>query len=417
MNTNRALYLCYFGLREPLVQTQVLPYLRELSRGGRVEVFLLTFEPDERRAWTQQARKEQREKLAAEGIRWHTLPYHKRPSALVTPFDILAGAWTAARLVRRHAITILHARGHIPMAMALLVRRWLAVRVLFDVRGLLADEYADAGVWAEGSLPFRIVRRLENVGMRAADQIVVLTRRLRDRLVERGLATADRIEVIPCCVDFARFEAAEEATREPESVAERFEVVTAGSVTGLYLLEEMARFFLALRAQRPDAFFRILTTSEPREAAGLLLRTGLRAEDFWIGAVSPAEVPARLRRAHLGVSFRKATFSQIAASPTKIPEYLAAGLPVVCNAGIGDMDALIRQERVGVILENFDAESYAAAAGAALALTAEIEIRARCVAAARRHFDLVRVGGHRYRSVYNRLESQPVGPAAVSQTV
>ena len=24
-----ALYICYFGLREPLVQTQVLPYLRE----------------------------------------------------------------------------------------------------------------------------------------------------------------------------------------------------------------------------------------------------------------------------------------------------------------------------------------------------------------------------------------------------
>ena len=25
---------CYFGLREPLVQTQVLPYLLELVRGG-----------------------------------------------------------------------------------------------------------------------------------------------------------------------------------------------------------------------------------------------------------------------------------------------------------------------------------------------------------------------------------------------
>ena len=38
----RTLYLCYFGLREPLVQTQVLPYLRELVAGG-VRVSLLTF--------------------------------------------------------------------------------------------------------------------------------------------------------------------------------------------------------------------------------------------------------------------------------------------------------------------------------------------------------------------------------------
>jgi hypothetical protein len=36
----KTLYLCYFGLREPLVQTQVRPYLRELARDG-VEVYIL----------------------------------------------------------------------------------------------------------------------------------------------------------------------------------------------------------------------------------------------------------------------------------------------------------------------------------------------------------------------------------------
>ena len=47
----RALYICYFGLREPLVQTQVLPYLCELAGGG-VEMSLLTFEPEATRRWT-----------------------------------------------------------------------------------------------------------------------------------------------------------------------------------------------------------------------------------------------------------------------------------------------------------------------------------------------------------------------------
>ena len=47
----RTLYLCYFGLREPLVQTQVLPYLRRLAAGG-FEVHLLTFEPNLWRAWS-----------------------------------------------------------------------------------------------------------------------------------------------------------------------------------------------------------------------------------------------------------------------------------------------------------------------------------------------------------------------------
>ena len=46
----KTLYLCYFGLREPLVQTQVVPYLREMRAAG-IEVSLLTFEPGWPRSW------------------------------------------------------------------------------------------------------------------------------------------------------------------------------------------------------------------------------------------------------------------------------------------------------------------------------------------------------------------------------
>jgi hypothetical protein len=43
----RTLYICYFGVREPLVQTQVLPYLREigdLTTDFDAESFLRAFE-------------------------------------------------------------------------------------------------------------------------------------------------------------------------------------------------------------------------------------------------------------------------------------------------------------------------------------------------------------------------------------
>src|SRR5688572_9396350 len=95
----RSLYLCYFGLREPLVQTQVLPYLREIGAGGTA-VTLLTFEPDPRE-WSQPAAAGWRERLEREGIEWHWLRYHKRPSLPATVYDIVAGAWLSTRLVRR----------------------------------------------------------------------------------------------------------------------------------------------------------------------------------------------------------------------------------------------------------------------------------------------------------------------------
>jgi glycosyltransferase involved in cell wall biosynthesis len=133
---------------------------------------------------------------------------------------------------------------------------------------------------------------------------------------------------------------------------------------------------------------------------------GLDEGDFWVGAVPASAVPSFLRRARLGISFRKPTFSQIAASPTKIPEYLAAGLPVVSNAGIGDTDELLESEVVGVVVHDLNAEGYAAAASQVLALTREPGMKERCARVARERFDLVKIGGARYRKVYQRISEQ-----------
>lgn len=412
MAVSRFLYLCYFGLREPLVQTQVLPYLRELSRLGGLKPTLLTFEADYRTAWTRETLDAQRAQLESDGIRWLSLPYHKRPTLPATAYDIIVGAWKAARLVRRDAIEVLHARAHIPLAMALLAQRLSACRLVFDIRGLMAEEYADAGVWKETSLPFRLIKWLERKGVRRADQIVVLTERMRAWLVEQRLAEAEKIEVIPCCVDFQRF--AETSDEKKAPITNRFEIVYAGSVTGLYMLEEMGRFFLSLRVEEPRAFLRILTKSPAEDAAAILKSVGLNESDFWVGAVPASDVPSFLRRSRLGLSFRKPTFSQIAASPTKIPEYLAAGLPVVSNAGIGDTDELLESEAVGVVVHDLNAQGYAQAALQAIALAREPEIEARCERVAHERFDLVKIGGARYRKVYQRIgEKLAVGSEAM----
>lgn len=397
----KTLYLCYFGLREPLVETQVLPYLREVAGAG-IQVKLLTFEPT---PMTREEIAAGKEKLRAEGIEWVSLTYHKRPSALATAYDIFRGALFAAKLVRRKQVDVLHARAHVPMAMALLARRFGArCRLIFDIRGLMAEEYADAGIWKEDSSIFRLVKRVELRGIQKADQVIVLTRKFRDFLVTKGLKPAEQIQVVPCCFDFARLESADGETLErPAERSDRTEMIYAGSVTGLYLLEEMGRFFLELKKRRPGAHFRILTTSSAPAAAARLERAGLQPEDFSIAAVPPSEVPRYLRQADLGISFRKAAFSQIAASPTKIPEYLAAGLPVICNSGIGDTDNLLTSERVGVILSEFNSEAYIQALDQIDRLLGEPSMRARCQRTAHNTFDIESVGRNGYRDVYRRL--------------
>jgi glycosyltransferase involved in cell wall biosynthesis len=391
----RTLYICYLSLDEPLVQSQVLPYLRELVSGG-VKVHLLTFEKDPQTAVQLAASRDQ---LASQGIVWSYLPYHKRPSIPATFYDLIRGALRIAGLVRRERIDVLHARAHIPMAMALLVRRFKRCATVFDLRGLIAEEYVDAGIWTQGSIPFKAIKSIERAGLKRSDQIIVLTERVRDWLSEQNATLREKITVIPCCVDRSRF--AESCQR-----SDRFELVYAGSVVGLYLVEEMARFFVELQQRQPNARFRILTHGSPAIVCEVLRRAGVSTDDFEVVAVHPSEIPNQLARARLGISFRKPTFSQIAASPTKIAEYLAAGIPVVSNAGTGDVDELLQSERVGLTVHSFDDASLAEAAERALALTKEADIEERCRQTAARHFDLAEIGGQRYREVYRRIADE-----------
>ncbi|HEX8737349.1 MAG TPA: glycosyltransferase [Pyrinomonadaceae bacterium] len=396
----KTLYISYFGIREPLVQTQVVAYLREIASGG-VTVHLVTFEPNFKQSWTPDEIEEERKKLAAGGIKWHALAYHKSPSVPATLYDVAVGARFIRRLVRREGIDVLHARGHIPVLMASVANAGRDGEIIFDIRGLVAEEYADAGIFAHGSPPFRAIKWIEKLGLEKASQIVVLTNKMRDYLVKERNVKPEIIEVIPCCVDFSRIENAE--LKLPP--ATRFELIYAGSVSGLYLLEEMCAFFLALKKRQPDAFFRILTKHPAAETAKAFQKLGIGENDYEVLSVKPSEVGTYIKQASLAISFRKSTFAQIAASPTKIPEYLAVGVPVVSNAGIGDTDALIENEKVGVTVSDLSPEGYAEAVDKALALLQDASLAERCVRVAHAGFDLKTIGKNGYLNVYKKLSS------------
>jgi len=202
----RSLYICYFGVREPLVQTQVVPYLVGIAEAGW-ETHLLTFEP-ELGKWTSDELRDQEDLLRGQGIVWHRLKYHKRPTVPATLYDIARGSIHVRRLLAKYRFDILHCRVHVPVTMAMLGRMGMRRRpkVLFDIRGFFPEEYTDAGVWPENGWIYRGVKRVEKWLMDRSDGFVVLTEKARDILFpESRIITVDRlgrpVEVIPCCVD------------------------------------------------------------------------------------------------------------------------------------------------------------------------------------------------------------------------
>jgi glycosyltransferase involved in cell wall biosynthesis len=215
------------------------------------------------------------------------------------------------------------------------------------------------------------------------------------------------IEVIPCCVDFERFDSAGQTSRDSLrtelNLTGRRVIVYVGSFGGWYMTDEMTDFLAVAHEQDPATFSMILTQSPRKMVIDRMSRPGIEPKNFLVTEVAPDEVPRYLKAADMAISFIKPCYSKQASSPTKIAEYLASGLPVVCNAGVGDLDKLIAENRVGVLLREFSPSAYLKALNAIDVMRGDEKLSEHLRCVAQEQFDLVDVGRTRYRRLYERL--------------
>jgi glycosyltransferase involved in cell wall biosynthesis len=400
----RSLYICYLSLDDPLVHTQVVAYLEGLAGRGHV-IHLVTFDPPLAPA----RRQELAAAMAEKGITWHSARYHKRPSLPATIFDTFHGAALAVRLIRRHRLNAIHARNHVPAAMALLVRRITGARMIFDIRGLMAEEYVDAGRWKRDGVPYRITTGVQSAAIKRADGVVMLTHAVRRHLLGTP-PSRDSARVIPCCADLDRIDRQlpERArVRDELDLKDRTVMVYVGKFTGRYMEREMVEFFAVARKSRPDLAFLVLTQSEPEAITAEFERFDIEPSAYRVTRANPEHVGRYLAAADFGICFYQPKFCEIAASPTKVGEYLGAGLPVVASAGIGDLDELVTGNSTGVLVGRFDPAAYEASADAIWTALADPGTAERCRSLARTEFSLALVGVTRYDDMYRHVAESP----------
>ena len=408
----RSVFVSQTGLSEPLGRSQIVPYLVGLARGGH-ELSVVGFEiegVDPAAVATVTA------ELSAVGIDYSWAPRsrsHGLPTKLWESVAAL-GRLTAHALRRRPRIV--HARSYLPGAVSMALSAVLpGARFVFDCRGLLGDEYVDFGHWQRTSLNYRLLKHVERDLFRRADGVVTLTARLASWLRDE-VGLVDRstpLEVIPCCVDLDHFRvdlATRQHARDLVGAGERFVLAYAGSLGAWYCENEMARLYAALRALRPS-LFTVFTRSPTDKLQAALQSHGVPANELRVASTGFDAMPAALASADAAISFAEPRFSKIASSPVKVAEYLACGVPVILNRGVGDSDALIDEVcrpgdgagPIGVDAGRLSPTELDTAAAALAKLTVGPGERARARALAERDFSLQSVGVARYRRLYQAL--------------
>ena len=207
--------------------------------------------------------------------------------------------------------------------------------------------------------------------------------------------------MIPCAVDLERFSRQGEARRRVRAelgLVDSTVMVYSGSLGSWYLPDAMLDFYEVARSMIPGLAFLVLTP-HPAVMKGLVSRRGVA--DVIVRAVSPALVPEYLSGADFGISFIDPAPSKAASSPTKLAEYLACGLPVVLNAGVGDVDEL-SHEPEWVVLPSLGEASHAEAARRIAVQLKRPGVRDRARAIAARRFALEEAV-RRYSGLYARV--------------
>jgi glycosyltransferase involved in cell wall biosynthesis len=241
------------------------------------------------------------------------------------------------------------------------------------MRGFWVDERLEGGRWPlahpfYGRL-YKRWKRKEADFLSGADEIVVLAEVARIEVETWPAWRGAPVTVIPCSLDFERFDIASsvdraEARRTLGIGPEASVLVYLGSLGTIYLLDEMLGFFQAWKRRDPAAIFLFVGKHDPGAilAAARAAGIALHPEDLRFVHARHDEVPLWLNASDLSIGFRSPTFSSLGASPTKLGEYLALGLPVVCNDRVGDVRAIVERLDAGYVLEEFSPSALEQAA-------------------------------------------------------
>lgn len=358
------LYVTTDGLTDPLGQSQILPYLQGLSKDFQIHI-LSCEKPD---VYQQRAAVIQ-ELVDKAGIQWHNVYFRNSPPVL--------GSWLMQRelrkkakdIIKNKAISMLHCRSYPAGIIGMALGRKFDLTWLFDMRGFWPDERKDRHIWDLKNplylMVYKWFKHKEKQLFSSASHIISLTWKAKEILIMSFGVIEDKISVIPCASDSGHFykRNANAALKASLGFQPEHKILAySGSLGSCYLLDEMLLFFKTGLNINPK--LRMVFYSPKTYHAMVIERAaqlGLSPEFIKCAFFSREEMPEALSIVDYGVMFFEPSFSIQASSPTKHGELLSMHIPVVTNAGVGDLEKISELRNTGTLIYSFTDFEYSKA--------------------------------------------------------
>jgi glycosyltransferase involved in cell wall biosynthesis len=205
--------------------------------------------------------------------------------------------------------------------------------------------------WGWGSLRhIDLTNRIEEINLKSASLVVVVSRVLEKELVDRGISPS-RILFNPNGVDADQFHPAIDGTRfrAQYSLSGKFVIGFLGTFGPWHGAEVLAQAACLLLSHQPELLNRVHflfmgTGQNKRIAEDIIVAAGRQMNCTFTGRIDQEKAPEGLAACDILVSphVPNPDGSPFFGSPTKLFEYMAMGKPIIAS----------RLEQIGEILEH-----------------------------------------------------------------
>lgn len=327
---------------EPLGESQVLKYLLKISSSHNM--YLISFEKNTDIKDAQKF-KDFKKICLAHNIEWKPLKYSKNIkyiSSLKNIFNLFIKAWA---ILFANNINVVHIRSYMPGIAALPLKKIFKFSLVFDMRGLWADEKVDRLGWKKNQLKYKFFKFLETKLLKQSQSIISLTNGLKDHLFERGY-DKNKIITIRTCVDLDTF--------YPINFKNKNKVTNLGylgSTDTAYDIEPVLKLFNQILGIRQNVKLKIFTKTDPKDIYELARKIGINSKFLDIRFCNREDLNVAINELNAILFYLKPSFSLLASMPTKIGESLACNVPIICNTFNKDIKELINNYDAGQLID------------------------------------------------------------------
>ena len=388
------LFIANGSLANPILQSQGLPYLFNLD-SSIYKPHVLSFEKTNSSNETKAAI-EAIIKRFGEKINFYPIKAGGKSLITFRLYSFLRGLRAINYLVQKFDIKILHARNFFSAFLSIIIKMFFKynLKVLYDIRGLAIEERIFSGQLKK--LPEKIFRRIEKIVVNKSDSIVVVSERFKEYLITKyGTSIIKKISIInnKTVIPYLNGLELEKIKSNVDYIG-----VYSGSAASWQNINGMMELFKIAFNMFDNTRIKILTWQKERFVNKLSNYPELK-DKIEILFFVQEKVFDNLIRCNFGIIFRENNLISNVSSPLKFAEYLAAGLPVLINEGIGDTEDIISKYNIGVIIRR---ENYYAGLKEMMDLLKDKNVYSRCRDVALREFN-IKDAFNSYQMIYEEL--------------